>query len=101
MRFGFGWRAGGLVLAAAVALFPVAAVAQSDPLQRIQRIVVIFEENRSFDHLFGLFPGADGLANAGAAAYQKKPDGAPYDTLPPVLENYPGPPMSDPRFPTG
>ncbi len=33
-------------------------------LARIQHVVVIYAENRSFDHLYGLFPGANGLANA-------------------------------------
>src|SRR5919198_1042766 len=33
-------------------------------LERIQTIVVIYAENRSFDHLYGLFPGANGIANA-------------------------------------
>ncbi|HKW07461.1 MAG TPA: alkaline phosphatase family protein [Candidatus Dormibacteraeota bacterium] len=30
-------------------------------LQKIQHIVVIMQENRSFDEYFGLFPGVDGL----------------------------------------
>ena len=33
-------------------------------LARIDHIVVIYAENRSFDNLYGLFPGADGIANA-------------------------------------
>ena len=33
-------------------------------LSRIETIVVIYAENRSFDHLYGLFPGANGIANA-------------------------------------
>ena len=33
-------------------------------LARIGHILVIYAENRSFDHLYGLFPGANGLANA-------------------------------------
>ena len=31
-------------------------------LARIQHILVIYAENRSFDHLYGMFPGANGLA---------------------------------------
>ena len=34
----------------------------NDSLARIQNVVVIYAENRSFDNLFGRFPGADGLA---------------------------------------
>src|SRR5712671_5890984 len=31
---------------------------------KIKTIVVIYAENRSFDHLYGFFPGANGIANA-------------------------------------
>jgi phospholipase C len=37
-------------------------------LQRVGHIIIIFLENRSFDHLYGLFPGADGISNAGLAS---------------------------------
>ncbi|HKC20574.1 MAG TPA: alkaline phosphatase family protein, partial [Candidatus Dormibacteraeota bacterium] len=30
-------------------------------LQKIKHIVVVMQENRSFDEYFGLYPGADGL----------------------------------------
>ena len=33
-------------------------------LSKIDHIVVIYAENRSFDNLYGLFPGANGIANA-------------------------------------
>jgi phospholipase C len=32
--------------------------------EKIKTIVVIYAENRSFDHLYGFFPGANGIANA-------------------------------------
>jgi phospholipase C len=48
----------------------------------IDHVVVIYLENRSFDHLYGLFPGAEGLAQAGAAATQIDKDGKPYEMLP-------------------
>ena len=68
-------------------------------LERIQHIIVLYLENRSFDQLYGLFPGADGLANAGAAAIQVDRDGKPYDKLPPALDtNRKGAPV-DTRFP--
>ncbi|HYL07486.1 MAG TPA: alkaline phosphatase family protein, partial [Candidatus Udaeobacter sp.] len=35
--------------------------AQSSGLQKIQHIVVIMQENRSYDEYFGLYPGGDGL----------------------------------------
>ena len=59
-----------LAIAAAV-LMPVlvplpAAAASSDVLSRVGHIVVIYQENWSFDSLYGKFPGANGLANAEA-----------------------------------
>jgi acid phosphatase len=54
-------------------------------LDRIEHIVVIYAENRSFDNLYGLFPGADGIANATPAQYtQVDRDGKPLAMLPPV-----------------
>jgi phospholipase C len=50
----------GTLLAAAA--FSGAAAAAD--LSQIQTIVVLYPENRSFDHLYGLFPGANGIANA-------------------------------------
>ena len=35
-------------------------------LGRIQHLVVIYAENHSFDNLYGLFPGAEGIAQATA-----------------------------------
>src|SRR5437868_14594475 len=54
---------------ACTGLLTTAAAQPADPVTdvqfaRIQHIVVIYAENRSFDHLYGLFPGANGLANA-------------------------------------
>jgi len=34
----------------------------SGELAKIKHIVIIMQENRSFDHYFGTFPGADGIA---------------------------------------
>ena len=39
----------------------------SPGIERIEHIVVIYAENRSFDNLYGGFPGANGLANVSAA----------------------------------
>ena len=67
-------------------------------LSRIDHIVVIYAENRSFDHLYGLFPGADGIANATPAQYtQLDHDGTPLTQLPPVWTADGKP---DTRFPT-
>ena len=54
-----------------------------DHLSRIENVVVIYAENRSFDHLYGLFPGADGIANATAEQKtQLDQDGKPLAGLP-------------------
>jgi len=45
------------------AISPTAPVKESS-LNKIKTIVVIYAENRSFDNLYGLFPGANGIANA-------------------------------------
>jgi len=67
-------------------------------LEKIQHIVVIYAENRSFDNLYGLFPGANGIANAMPAQYtQVDRDGTPLATLPPVWKGK-GPDV-DPAFP--
>ena len=40
-------------------------VGQPSGLEKIQHVIVIYQENWSFDSLYGKFPGAEGLANAG------------------------------------
>ena len=102
-----------LALVAVLSLATVpAAGAQNAPkavpgLDQIQHIIVIYLENRSFDQLYGLFPGANGIANAGEAAIQVDKAGKPYEKLPPVLNTdlkSPGsrrPAPVDTRFPTG
>ena len=57
------WRLLFLILALAAG---GCATRTNDGLARIEHIVVIYAENRSFDHLYGLFPGAEGIANATA-----------------------------------
>jgi phospholipase C len=77
-------------------------VLSASPLQNIDHIVVIYQENWSFDSLYGFFPGANGIANAvNADGSLKVPQvdksGNVITTLPPVL----GPDgKPDPRFPT-
>src|ERR1019366_5354151 len=57
-----------LVLAFAVAVLAGCASISADQpgLERIEHIVVIYAENRSFDHMYGSFPGAEGIAQASA-----------------------------------
>jgi acid phosphatase len=59
----------------------------ADPLARIDTVVVIYAENRSFDNLYGLYPGANGIANAlrDPASYtQFDRDGSVLPRLPPA-----------------
>jgi acid phosphatase len=75
------------------------AAAVDVALARIRHIVVIYGENRSFDNLYGLFPGADGIGQASAEARtQRDHDGSILPTLPPVW-NANGTDF-DPRFGT-
>ena len=66
-------------------------------LQKIEHIVVIYAENRSFDHLYGSFPGAEGIAQASAEQKtQLDRDGTPLAHLPAVYSG--GKP--NPKYPT-
>src|SRR5438128_1056050 len=54
-------------------------------MDAIDTVVVIYAENRSFDNLYGAFPGADGLQNAAApSTRQLDRDGAVLTQLPPI-----------------
>ena len=80
------------VLAASCATPP----AQRAGLDRIEHVIVIYAENRSFDNLYGLFPGANGIANATPAQYtQLDRDGKPLAELPPAWKGK----DVDPAFP--
>lgn len=68
-------------------------------LEKINHIIIIFQENRGFDHLYGTFPGANGIANAGAAVQQVDKEGNPYKTLPQPIDMSRRPPRLDTRFP--
>jgi phospholipase C len=74
---------------------PYASNAQED-LAKIKTIVVIYAENRSFDHLYGFFPGANGITNASAEQKtQIDHDG----TVLPYLTLFGPDGKPDPRFP--
>jgi acid phosphatase len=90
-----GWVA---LLALACALGGCAAPPDKprSGLARIDYIVVIYAENRSFDNLYGMFPGANGIANATPAQYtQVDRDGKPLAELPPAWRGK----EPDPVFP--
>src|SRR6185437_2043588 len=60
-------------------------------IDRIETIVVIYAENRSFDNLYGHFPGANGLQNLKPGeAVQRDRDGTLLKELPPVWDGLTG-----------
>ena len=63
-----------------------ASTCSAAQLGDVEHIIVIYLENHSFDNLFGFFPGADGIATAGATKIQVDADGKPYSLLPQVNE---------------
>jgi phospholipase C len=63
------------------------ADAHRKKLDLINTVVVIYGENRSFDNLYGAFPGADGIADASdEAKTQLDRDGKPLKELPPIWD---------------
>jgi phospholipase C len=82
------------------------ALAQTPPgqrpeLDRIGHIMVLFLENRSFDHLYGLFPGAEGIQDSGFASIQVSAEGRQFATLPAVINNLTRLGQIDSRFAPG
>ena len=71
-------------------LIAIAFIVQSpsslaDSLQNIDHIIIIYGENRSFDNLYGMFPGADGVMDLKSIQYQQVDnDGNPFKYLPQV-----------------
>jgi len=62
-------------------------------LANIQTVVVIYAENRGFDNLYGLFPGANGVPGVnptsdGVINAQKDVDGSTLASLPPTWSGF-------------
>ena len=93
---------------------------QPDPkLYPIKHIIVVYQENWSFDSLYGLFPGANGLANSSATSLNQTDrfdnplsaqTGLPFDlvsgsvaliTPPQPIDNNVSPAVVDTRFISG
>src|SRR5216117_820464 len=55
-----------IIVVAAGACISTPRAGAASGLEKIEHVVVIYAENRSFDHLYGLFPGANGIARATA-----------------------------------
>jgi phospholipase C len=69
---------------AGAAVFAVAAPASS-ALGKINHLVVIYEENHSFDNLWGGWPGVNGLNGPGVAAHATQVDQSTFRTPLPCL----------------
>ncbi len=75
------------LLSAGLAAFAIDGAAAQAPrgLDNIETVVVIYAENRSFDNLYGHFPGANGLQNVTPEmALQRDRDGSVLPHLPAV-----------------
>ncbi len=73
-----------LAIAAVLSVSSTANALAEDPgLAKIKTVVVIYAENRSFDNLYGLFPGADGVQGLKPEQFtQLDRDGKPMTELP-------------------
>lgn len=87
-----------ILLVILASLLPITGRTDSG-LNRIDHIVVLYLENRSFDSMFGLFPNANGLADAKNAPPQVDEYGRSYKTLPSVMDVEYKPAIIDKRFP--
>lgn len=81
-------------LASLVAL--AATPTQAADKDSIRHIIVISLENHSFDNLFGMFEGAEGLSKT--TTPQTDRNGTPYKRLPPVIDTRRHPALPDARF---
>jgi len=74
-----------LTASLSVSWIETARAQEARGIDQIQTVVVIYAENRSFDNLYGLFPGANGLQNVTEqSALQRDRDGSVLKVLPPV-----------------
>ena len=88
-----------LVLALLISVNPLYAGSDNSKkltkLKKIDHIIVVYQENWSFDSLYGYFPGANGLTGPAASAYpQLDASNNPLTSVPQPINN--GAP--DPRF---
>jgi acid phosphatase len=76
-----------LAMLAAAGIIGGAGQVNGAGIEDIATVVVIYAENRSFDNLYGSFPGANGLAQATqAASAQLDRDGSVLKELPPIWD---------------
>jgi len=58
------------------------AVGRPGRVTDIDHVVIVMQENRSFDHYFGTFPGVAGFADAAACGLLTQPAGGAADDVP-------------------
>ena len=76
-----------LAMLAGTAIVGWAGEVSGAGIEDIATIVVIYAENRSFDNLYGSFPGANGLSRVTPADYtQLDRDGSVLKELPPIWD---------------
>src|SRR3954452_15622530 len=76
-------------------LAPGTAHAKASPLAGVQHFVVIYEENHSFDNLYGEWPGVTGVSKAPASRVtQVDQAGQPYQCLAQLDVNLASPPLA-------
>ncbi len=96
------FNASAVLAACGMLALPGQAMAQASAadLARIEHIVVIYAENRSFDHLYGFFQGANGIAQAtDEQKTQLDHDGTPLPYL--VVFDHGKPAEGYPQLPNG
>ncbi len=82
---------------------PAGRAAQTTGIHEIQHVIVIMQENRSFDSYFGTYPGADGIPMRGGKPAVCVPNGIGGCVRPfhdPSYRNAGGPPDRSPASST-
>src|SRR3982751_6434885 len=83
-----------LLVGAAVFAGSARPSAKKSPLDKVSHIVVIYEENHSFDNLYGGWEGVNGRASATAAQItQLNQAGTPFTCLKQLDVNLTSPPL--------
>jgi phospholipase C len=85
--------------AAPTAMAMVVPATNPAGLNKLNHVVVILQENWSFDSLYGEFPGANGIDEDGPPIQQLDKQNQPYTTLPQPKDTNKKPVSADPRFP--
>src|SRR5262245_50468275 len=87
------------ILAAPTAMTPAVPATTAVGLNKLNHVVVILQENWSFDSLYGEFPGANGIPEDAAPIQQLDKQNQPYTTLPQPKDTNKKPVSADGRFP--